>query len=104
MPSKDIVISPQEIGIKDFKKNDWTSGAEKKIIEKLTEYILENKENLNIQRGDTVSLLKQQDKYRNEWTFMWDGEKVIELYSDYDEYGSVPPSIQVTDTEFSPDW
>ena len=57
-----------------------------------------------IKRGDLISLNPNtlDDRERNSDIFIYDGKKVIELDSDIDEYGAVPPCFEVTDTEFSP--
>ncbi len=55
-----------------------------------------------IKRGDTISLLRRNNKYRNDWTYIWDGIKAIELETEYDEYGHVPKQFVAGD-EFQPD-
>jgi hypothetical protein len=62
------------------------------------------KKKMPIKRGDLISLNPNtlDDRERNSDIFIYDGKKVIELDSDIDEYGAVPPCFEVTDTEFSP--
>ena len=56
-----------------------------------------------VKRGDIVCLDTEEDRYRNTDCYIWDGEALVEL-DDVDEYGNVPPSFIITDTEFSPDY
>lgn len=60
------------------------------------------KHNIPAKRGDLIGLSADEERYRNQDCFMWDGEKAICLFHNIDEYGSVPRSIMVTDTEFHP--
>ena len=60
------------------------------------------KRNIPVKRGDLIGLNPDEERYRNSDCFMWDGEKAICLFHGIDEYGCVPRSIQVTDTEFHP--
>jgi hypothetical protein len=46
---------------------------------------------LNIERGDVIHF--GNDNYRNNNKLIFDGEKLIELYTDADDYGSVPPTF-----------
>jgi hypothetical protein len=56
-----------------------------------------------IKRGDIVCLDTEDDRYRNTDCYIWDGEALVDL-DDVDEYGNVPPSFVITDTDFSPDY
>lgn len=57
-----------------------------------------------IRRGDLINVLADEERYRNDGTHIWDGEHVIALSEDPDEYGTVPRQFVVTETEFSPGW
>jgi hypothetical protein len=70
-------------------------------IDALTKYILDKKLCPNIKRGDTI-ILEEKAGYRNNGVYMWDGKKVIRLYTEIDDYGSVPPEIEITDDDFDP--
>ncbi len=72
---------------------------ELEIAPKLTTIVAERK--LPIKKGDIVGLFPLDDHYRNEGCFIFDGEQVIPLDSSIDEYGAVPSSFKVSDTEFS---
>lgn len=98
MPSQDIYVNPSELGLNELPEDQFDERVQEDILHKLTAFVKTAK------RGDTISLQKAGEKYRNVWTFMWDGEKALKLDSIIDEYGVVPQSLKVTDTEFSPDW
>lgn len=102
MPANTIIVKPTTIGYftDELYANDCEERPEN--CELLTKYIREN--GILIRRGDVVSLLPQSKRYRNDFTYIWNGEKVIELDYTIDDYGSVPPEFVVTDTEFSPDY
>lgn len=58
------------------------------------------REGVEPERGD---LLKHTiDTYRNSLTYIYDGEKFVDLWYDLDDYGSVPPDFTVE--EFPPDY
>jgi hypothetical protein len=46
----------------------------------------------NIKRGDIINF---EGSYRNESKWIWDGIKLINLYTEIDDYGSVPPNFKV---------
>ena len=48
-------------------------------------------------RGDVIHF--GNDDYRNNNKMIFDGEKLIELYTEIDDYGSVPPQFVVGDNE-----
>ena len=48
-------------------------------------------------RGDVIHF--EGDDYRNNNKLIFDGEKLVNLYSDVDDYGSVPPEFVVGDKE-----
>lgn len=74
---------------------------EEEVAALLTELVAER--SLAVRRGDIVSIQTDEERYRNSGCFVFDGSKVIPLGSEaeIDDYGYVPPSIQVSDTEFS---
>lgn len=55
-----------------------------------------NPEFINITLGDVV-IIESESGYRNDRVFMWNGKKVIKLYTEVDDYGSVPPEIEISD-------
>ena len=61
--------------------------------------------NHSIRRGDTISLVSKQKKYRNDFTQIWDGSKAINLSFQLDDSSlHVPSEFVVTHTDFAPDW
>ena len=48
-------------------------------------------------RGDVICF---GGSYRNERKMIFDGEKLEDLYTEIDDYGSVPPNYEVCDDEF----
>ena len=59
----------------------------------------------DIRRGDVICFAKDKDyRYRNENVLIYDGKHFQELNRDYDEYGHVPTSFEVTDRMFAPDY
>ena len=71
------------------------------LLKKMTAYVKKqitqnNHDFVNIASGDTV-VLESEAGYRNNGVFMWNGKKVINLYTDVDDYGSVPPEIEISD-------
>ena len=78
------------------------------LIKKMTAYIKKQvKENnrafIGIARGDVV-ILDTDAGYRNDGKFIWNGKKVIDLYTEVDDYGSLPPEIEIADdNDFEPD-
>ena len=53
--------------------------------------------NTNIKRGDVIVF---GGGYRNEDKLIYDGEKLEHLYTNVDDYGSVPPTYEVDDDQF----
>lgn len=49
-----------------------------------------------IRRGDIIELTCVSG-YRNDGLFIWDGEKVMDLENDIDDYGNVPQEFKVLD-------
>jgi len=59
-----------------------------------------------VKRGDLICFTKDGIKnrgYRNEGVYIWDGSKMCNLYTEIDDYGSVPPEFKVG-KEFPPDY
>ena len=52
-----------------------------------------------IQRGDLIQLEWLQ--YRNDGSYLWDGNKVINLCYEYDDYGTVPPEFSFPEFPFT---
>jgi hypothetical protein len=48
--------------------------------------------------------MTKDERDRNDGLYIWDGEEVMALERDLDDYGHVPTCFVVTDTEFSPDY
>ena len=71
--------------------------SEEVIAQRMTTYINKHTEYYtNIARGDTV-ILESEAGYRNNGIYMWNGNIVISLYTACDDYGSVPPEIEIAD-------
>ena len=71
------------------------------LLKKMTAYVKKqvrqnNPEFVNIALGDVV-IIESESDYRNDGVFMWNGKKVIKLYTEVDDYGSVPPEIEIAD-------
>lgn len=67
-----------------------------------SEFIAEAKK-LPLARGDLVRLnCSEEGNYRNDNLFIFNGKELEDLCFDYDEYGSLPPDYQVTETDFHP--
>ena len=59
-----------------------------------------------VKRGDLICFTKNGVKsrgYRNEGVWMWNGEKMVNLCTEVDDYGSVPPEFTVG-KEFLPSY
>ena len=71
------------------------------LLQKMTAYVKKQVKQNNpafatIAQGDTV-VIESESGYRNTGVFMWNGKKVIDLYTEVDDYGSVPPEIEISD-------
>lgn len=101
MPSVDHYVSFQALGYTPQEAASFTRNsdclADGDMLNRISRVPIEN-----IRRGDTISLIPRDDKYRNDWTFIWDGEKAINLEYDIDDYGYVPREF-VVGNEFQPD-
>lgn len=80
------------------KLNDDQQYGNQELLDRITDYFTGKK---YIRRGDTISLVQRNRKHRNDWTYIWDGTKAIELETEFDEYGHVPKQFVVGDG-FSP--
>jgi len=59
-----------------------------------------------VKRGDLICFTENGIKnrgYRNEGVYIWDGSKMCRLYTEIDDYGSVPPEFTVG-KEFPPNY
>ena len=76
---------------------------DKDKLDEITVYIKNN--NLVIKRGDVVHLSPLSD-YRNDYKYIWDGEKIENIESEYefDDYGYVPNSYICEQDGFSFDY
>ena len=51
-----------------------------------------------IKEGDLIVFNEsgeEEDRYRNEGVYIWDGKKLMELDSSIDDYGSIPPQFRI---------
>lgn len=82
-------------------ENDGSKSCAYEASEDAKPFIIENPKFIskNIRRGDVVHF--GDDRYRNEGKMIYDGEKLIELDEDLDEYGHLP--LEFTLNEF-PDY
>lgn len=96
MPSKNHYVSFKALGYPGKLEDSQQHGNEELLTR------ISNHPFKKIKRGDTISLQRSNHKYRNDWTYMWDGTKAVELETEYDEYGHVPKQF-VVGKEFQPD-
>jgi hypothetical protein len=61
----------------------------KKDLQLVNEKILPNLKSLPLLRGDVIHF-EWTGKYRNDGKLIWTGERAVELYSELDDYGTVP--------------
>lgn len=96
MPPKAIEI---EISDPDYKQYGASIGLNPKLLTKfINEQVKAGK--LEANAGDVIFTGFE---YRNNGKYMWDGKKAINLYTGVDDYGSVPPVIQIgEDNDFLP--
>lgn len=85
---------PKGTNVFDFYDSEVSGAINKSVRYQVSsrdpETILE--EHPLIVRGDVVHLRDMED-YRNSGCFMWNGGKTVKLYTELDDYGSVPPSF-----------
>ncbi len=86
---------------------EWGMTEDEKSEEALTDitqgviqFVIPRNPNSQLVRGDVI-FLGWESGYRNIGKLMWNGEKVIELDYDLDDYGNVPSCMQFP--EFPPD-
>ena len=91
-------IEPAAVNLTE-KEVDTFVYCKEKVATQLTDLVHERA--LTPKRGDIISLIPDEDRYRNDGCFIFDGDKVIPLDTEFDDYGHLPSSIQVSDTEFS---
>lgn len=91
-------IEPEAVNLTE-KEVDAFVYNEEDVAVQLTELVQERA--LTPKRGDIISLIPDEERYRNDGCFIFDGDKVIPLDTEFDNYGHLPSSIQVSDTEFS---
>lgn len=101
MSSKNHYISFTTLGYSKNQENDLINTQDMIMNQELLNRISVHW-NKDIKRGDTISVLPESEKYRNDWTFIWDGRKAVDLGTQYDEYGHVPSQFVVGD-KFQPD-
>ncbi len=51
----------------------------------------------NLKRGDIVAFYSLEDAYRNDGKAIFDGQDIVDLYYEEDDYGSIPPTFLVGD-------
>lgn len=98
MTSKNHYVSFQKLRYLR-KLNDDLQYGNQELLDRITDYFSGKK---YMKRGDTISLVRRDKKYRNNWTYIWDGMKAIDLETEFDEYGHVPKEFKVGH-EFQPD-
>lgn len=54
-------------------------------------------EDAHPKRGDIIALCAKDDTYRNDGKAIFDGQDIVSLYKELDEYGSVPPTFFIGD-------
>lgn len=83
----------------DFEEQ-WDEFDEEMPIEIVQQAVLSDPNiRYNIRRGD---ILRLEESYRNNATFVWDGNAVVPLASEPDEYGNLPPDFLVLDPNDGP--
>jgi len=74
-----------------YKNTKYTNKAYKFIFDPI-------KDHPNIKRGDLIRFTKdgiQEHGYRNEGVWIWDGQKLCQLDTNIDDYGSIPSNFKV---------
>lgn len=85
-----------EIGLSEKLSREMKNGAETSHFQYFLNKIDMTKYKNILKRGDVIGLLNYPGYgYRNEGKVMWDGNSLIELEGDYDDYGHVPHSFVV---------
>lgn len=92
------IVNTGQIEGYSWSNNDDGEYIESAQIQKeINDYVRRNLP--EIRRGDLVSLLPNEDRYRNEGLWIWSGSRVEKLASKYNEYLHVPQQYPVI-TEF----
>lgn len=97
-----VEVLIKDLGLDD---NGCTQGnfwEDQDRVQSLNQYVAEH--HPEIKYGDLVRIVEEYDKgaYRNTGLFVHDGSALKDLTGKWDDYGSLPQSVQVTDTEFHP--
>jgi hypothetical protein len=72
------------------------------VLEHLTQLVKEQCH--DIRRGDLVTIFPNEERYRNDGTGIWDGERLRNLSGNPDDYGTIPEEFMVDEENFAPDW
>lgn len=101
--AKYVEVSIKDLGLDhDSECTQRTFWENRTYVQMLNEYVA--KHHPEIKYGDLVRVVQDynQDAYRNDGLFIHDGTSLVDLTGKWDDYGSVPPNVQVTDTQFHP--
>jgi hypothetical protein len=74
-----------------YKNTKYTNKAYKFIFDPI-------KDHPNIKRGDLIRFTKdgiEEHGYRNDGVWIWDGQKLCQLDTDIDDYGSIPSNFKI---------
>jgi hypothetical protein len=95
-------LDPTNIGYEDEYCGEDTNEV---VLEKINVYMRENPDDFyGIKRGDLVSLVEENARYRNNGIYIYDGVNTILLEREIDDYGHVPKEFIVSDDGvFSPE-
>jgi hypothetical protein len=87
----------------EFDTDDEDPSDYEENLEHMRVYFEKNAKNIGIQDGDIIESQCLCSGYRNHGKFLWWNGEVMELYTDVDDYGGLPPCIQISDTNsFNP--
>jgi hypothetical protein len=86
--------------LRNFKNDSDSDEEEEDTVLALNYYVNINNDILKIKRGDIIKI--GASEYRNDGKYIYDGKEVLNLYPNIDDYGSVPPSFEISNTEFDP--
>lgn len=100
--SRSVFIDYKTLNLETDESNSYCVVENDENASKVTTYIRDN--NVEIRRGDIIDTVEESERYRNDGKFIWDGEKAILLHHEYDDYGAVPPTFEVSPTEFDPNY
>jgi hypothetical protein len=90
----DFGWDPEDWDSDDEYAHTYYSKIEEGDPEAMTKYILRDNQFRRhpVNKGDIVTLSHKPDVL-----FLWDGEKIVNLYTNLVRYGGVPPHIEITD-------